>query len=190
MFTLAEINLHKINNNSPKPSNLIMRLFILVCFCCVFQQQVVSQSNLLVRSTTGASGASQAITNGGQTYIIQQSVGQPSVIGTIDRGNYIFRQGFIQPDVLAKIMDKNVPLNLQMRVYPNPFVERITLDFNEMVKDKVDVEIFNILGSQVFKGSYQPDQQIHVKLDKLSSGEYFFKAIANHKQFLTKIIKR
>ena len=167
-----------------------MKLFLLICFCCVFQQHVLSQSNVLVRSTTGASGASKEITNGDQTYIIEQSIGQPSVIGTIYNGNYILRQGFIQPDILAKIVDKSVPLNLQMRVYPNPFAQQITLDFNEVVKDKVDVEIFNILGSQVFKSSYQSNQQITVKLDKLSSGEYFFKAIANHKQFLTKIIKR
>lgn len=166
------------------------KFYLLFCFCCVFQQQVLSQSNLLVRSTTGASGASKEITDGNQTYVIQQSIGQKSVIGTIDNGNYILRQGFIQPDILAKIMDKNVPLNLHMKVYPNPFANQISLSFNEEIKDGIDIEVFNILGSQVFKMSYQPSQQINVKLDKLSSGQYFFKAIANHKQFLTKIIKR
>lgn len=167
-----------------------MKLFILVCFCCILQQQVLSQSNHLLRSTISASGASKEITSDGSSYLVQQSIGQSSLTGTIDNGNYILRQGFIQPDILAKIIDKSVPLGLKVRVFPNPFAEQISLDFNEAINNKVYVEVFNVLGSQVFRGSYQPSQQINIKLDKLSSGEYFFKAITNHRQFLTKIIKR
>ncbi|WP_157805289.1 T9SS type A sorting domain-containing protein [Confluentibacter citreus] len=166
-----------------------MKLSLLVCFCCAFQHQVSSQSNL-VRSTTGASGASEEIANEGNIYVIQQSIGQSSVIGTIGDGDYIFRQGFIQPDVLSKIMEKNIPLNLQLSVYPNPFEEQISLVFNEDIKDDIHISVYNILGAQVYSKSYKSDQQIDIILGWLSSGEYIFKTIANRKQFISKIIKK
>ncbi len=166
-----------------------MKLLLLVCFCCAFQQHVLSQSNL-VRSTTGASGSSEEITHGGDTYIIQQSFGQSSVIGTTENGTYIFRQGFIQPDVLSKIIEKDIPLNLQISVYPNPFQEQISLVFNENITDEINITVFNILGARVFSKSYQPNHQIDIRLDWLSSGEYIIKTIANKKQFISKILKK
>ncbi|MGE5943859.1 MAG: T9SS type A sorting domain-containing protein [Flavobacteriales bacterium] len=166
-----------------------MKLLLIVCFCCFYQQQVSSQSNL-VRSTTGASGVSKEITNGRNTYLIQQSVGQPSVIGTVGQGDYIFRQGFIQPDVLSKIMEKDIPLNLQLSVFPNPFVEQISLVFNENIQGDIQITVFNILGAQMYSKSYQSNQQVDMLLSWLSSGEYILKTIANKKQFISKIIKK
>lgn len=167
----------------------MMKQLLLVCFCCVFQQPIFSQSNL-VRSTTGASGASEEITNGGHTYVIQQSIGQPSVIGTIDNGDYIFRQGFIQPNVLSQIIEKNIPLNLQLTVYPNPFVEQISLVFKEDIAGDIHITVFNMLGAQMFSKSCRANQQIDVTLGWLSSGEYILKTVANRKQFISKIIKK
>ncbi|OYX25711.1 MAG: hypothetical protein B7Z06_06870 [Flavobacteriales bacterium 32-35-8] len=166
-----------------------MKLLLMVCFCCFFQQQVSSQSNL-VRSTTGASGASKEITNGGNTYLIQQSVGQPSVTGTIGNGDYIFRQGFIQPNVLSQITEKNIPLNLQLSLYPNPFEEQISLVFNEDIKGDIHITVYNILGAQMYSKKHQSSQHVDVKLGWLSSGEYILKTIANQKQFISKIIKK
>src|SRR5690606_18256525 len=166
-----------------------MKLMLLVCFCCAFQQHVLSQSNL-VRSTTGASGASEEVTSGSNTYVIQQSIGQPSVIGATANGDYIFRQGFIQPDVLSKIIEKNIPLNLQLTVYPNPFEEQISLVFNENIKGDIHITVYNILGAQMYSQTYQSNQQVDVILGWLSSGEYIVKTIANQKQFISKIIKK
>lgn len=166
-----------------------MKLLLLICFCCVFQQHVLSQSNV-VRSTTGASGASEEIIHNGNTYIIQQSVGQPSVIGTIGNGDYIFRQGFIQPNVLSQIIEKNIPLNLQLSLYPNPFEDQISLVFNENIKGDIHITVFNILGAQMFSKTYTTSQQVDVMLSWLSSGEYILKTIANQKQFVSKIIKK
>ncbi|PKQ46919.1 T9SS type A sorting domain-containing protein [Confluentibacter flavum] len=167
----------------------MMKLLLLVSFCCVFQQPIFSQSNL-VRSTTGASGASEEITNGGNTYVIQQSIGQPSVIGTTVNGDYIFRQGFIQPNVLSKIIEKNIPLNLQLTVYPNPFVEQISLVFKEDIEGDIHITVFNMLGAQMFSKSYRTNQQIDITLGWLSTGEYILKTVANSKQFISKIIKK
>ena len=104
--------------------------------------------------------------------------------------NYILRQGFIQPNVLAKIKEKDVPLDLQLTIYPIPFNEQISLAFKEDVESIINVEVFDILGRQVFAKNYQSGQHINVRLDRLSSGEYILKAIANQKQFITKILKK
>lgn len=166
-----------------------MKFLFLVCVCCVFQQNVLSQSHL-VRSTTGASGASEKVTHDGNTYTIQQSIGQPSVIGTVSQGDFIFRQGFIQPDVLSKIMEKDIPLNLQLRVFPNPFAEQISLVFNENIQGDIQITVFNILGAQMYSKIYQSNQQVDMLLGWLSSGEYILKTVANKKQFISKIIKK
>lgn len=166
-----------------------MKLLLLVCFCCLLQQQILAQSNL-VRSTTGASGTSEEIAHGGSIYIIQQTVGQPSVIGTVSHDNYTFRQGFIQPDVFSKIVEKDMPLDLQLVIYPNPFDNQITLAFTEDIKNDIHISVFNILGARVFSKSYKSNQQIDVVLDWLSSGEYILKTVANQKQFIAKILKK
>ncbi|AXP81312.1 hypothetical protein CJ739_2232 [Mariniflexile rhizosphaerae] len=167
-----------------------MKRFLLICLCCVCQLQLLSQSNL-IRATTGVSGASNIIVQGNDAYIVQQSVGQPSVIGTYtNSAGYSIRQGFIQPNVLSKIVDEHTPLNLQLNVYPNPFNEQISLVFKEVIKGEITVTVYNILGAQVFVSSYKPKEQIDIRLNMLSSGEYILKAVANKKQFIEKIIKR
>lgn len=165
-----------------------MKQLLMVCFCCLFQQ-IHAQSNL-VRSTTGASGASTEMSNGNNTYVIQQSVGQSSIIGTINNSDYILRQGFIQPDVLSKIAEKNMPISLQIMLYPNPFQEKISLAFNENINGEITVTVYNLLGALIYSQNYQSSQQLEVLLNWLPSGEYILKTVANQKQFIAKIIKR
>jgi len=150
----------------------------------------LSQTDLLVRSTIGASGSSETITDGVTSYIVQQSIGQSSVIGTTSNEGYTFRQGFIQPDVFSKIIEKNTPLNLNVTIYPNPFDNQISLAFNEDIKDDIHITVFNMLGANMFSKSYTANQQIDVILNWLSSGEYILKTVANRKQFIAKILKK
>lgn len=165
-----------------------MKQLLMVCFCCLFQQ-IHAQSNL-VRSTIGASGASTEMSNGNNTYVIQQSVGQSSIIGTINNSDYILRQGFIQPDVLSKIAEKNMPISLQIMLYPNPFQENISLAFNENISGEITLTVYNLLGALIYSQNYQSSQQLEVLLNWLPSGEYILKTVANQKQFIAKIIKR
>ncbi|SFZ93254.1 Por secretion system C-terminal sorting domain-containing protein [Flaviramulus basaltis] len=167
-----------------------MRLFLLISFCCIFQQQVLSQSNSIIRSTTGVSGGSIQVLEGDKTFLIQQSVGQPSAIGTYKNSQYILRQGFIQPNVLAKIIDKNVPLDLKLSIYPNPFDKQISLVFNEEIRSKINITVFDVSGRLIVTKAYQPYQHLDVKLENLPSGSYLLKVVANQKQFITKILKK
>ncbi|PHS06686.1 MAG: hypothetical protein COA88_10120 [Kordia sp.] len=165
--------------------------FSLLCICCVFQQHIHAQTNSsqnLVRSTTGISGSTVEVTSTNKTYVIQQSIGQASTIGAFNN-NYTLRQGFIQPNILAKIIDEKLPLNLQVKVYPNPFVEYITLSFKNEIKGDIKVALYDLLGRIIVTKSFLSNQLITVKLNKLPSAEYILKVHANRKQFITKIIK-
>lgn len=164
---------------------------ILIAF--LFIQQVNSQNNSseqLVRSTTGVSGSSEIIAANNKTYVIQQSIGQASAIGTFYDSDYSARQGFIQPNVLAKIVDTSIPLNLEATVYPNPFVEGVTISFSEQISDKVEVAVFDVFGRLVMTKSYTAEQNLQVQFDNLSVANYILKITANNKQFIKKIIKK
>lgn len=167
-----------------------MKLILLIFFSCIFQQQVLSQANLIIRSTTGASGASLEVVDGDKTFFIQQSIGQSSAIGTYDNEEYVLRQGFIQPNILAKIKDKNTPLNLKLSLFPNPFDKQLSLVFNEEIISKINITVFDVSGRLLVAKVYQPNQSIDVKLADLPSGGYILKVVANQKQFLSKIIKK
>ena len=154
-----------------------------------FCQAQNTSSNYLVRATTGFAGSSENISANNKTYVVQQSVGQASVIGTFYETDDTFRQGFIQPNVLAKIIDADIPLNLDAIIYPNPFTENVTLSFSEKINNTVEVSVFDLLGRLVFSKSYAADQNVNVQFSSLSVANYIFKVTANNKQFIKKILK-
>lgn len=149
-----------------------------------------NSSEQLVRSTTGVSGSSEIISANNKTFVIQQSIGQASAIGTFNNVDYILRQGFIQPNVLAKIIDDAIPLNLEAIIYPNPFVESISISFNEKISDNIDVFVYDVLGRVVFSNSYNAEQNITIQFNNLSVANYIIKVLANKKQFVKHIIKK
>jgi len=154
-----------------------------------FTEAQNTSSDYLVRATTGVAGSSETISANNKSYIVQQSIGQASAIGTFIAENYTVRQGFIQPNVLAKIIDKSIPLSLEAIIYPNPFVESVTLSFTEQITSKVEVAVFDLLGRLVFSNNYVGEQNLKVQFNNLSVADYILKVTANNKQFIKKILK-
>ena len=165
-------------------------LFAITLFFIQFTEAQNTTSAYLVRVTTGVAGSSENVTINNKAYIVQQSIGQASVIGTFYDSDYTLRQGFIQPNVLAKIRDVAIPLNLEAVIYPNPFVESIIISFSEQITDKVEVAVFDLLGRLVFSENYLADQKVNVQFNNLSVADYILKVTANNKQFIKEILKR
>ena len=170
-----------------------MKQFLLTCICIAFCHTINAQTasnKVLARSTVGVAGSSEKIIVHNKTYIIQQSIGQASIIGTQENDGHILRQGFIQPDVWAKIIDKNLPLNLEVILYPNPFVRTISLVFNEKISGDVTVDLFDLTGKKIFTKSLSANQELQIEASHLPAASYILKVEANHKQFAHHIIKK
>ena len=161
-----------------------------ICICCFVQHQISSQNDLLVRTTTASAGTSETVLVNNKVYLIQQSVGQPGVIGTNNSAQYTLRQGFIQPNVLTKIKAADTPVNLQLTVYPNPFYENISLRFKEVPVTAIKIEVYDLTGRLLHEKTYEKNQQLQIELDHLSAGEHILKVTANRKLFISKIMKR
>jgi hypothetical protein len=170
---------------------MIKQLFPFFIFFTIMQQ-VTSQntsSKQLVRSTTGASGSSESITVNNKSYVIQQSIGQSSAIGTFNNAGFTLRQGFIQPNVLAKIVGVNMSIDLEATFYPNPFTENVTLAFTEKIEGNIEVAVFDLLGRLIFSKSYAANQNLKMKFNNFSLAGHILKVTANNKQFIKSIIK-
>ncbi len=179
-------------------------LFISVFFSVIYNQLAYTQTtpnDYLVRSTTAVAGSSENISINNKRYIVQQSIGQSSAIGTFYYSDYTFRQGFIQPDVLAKIMDPDIPstlevivnpitLSLEAVVYPNPFIQNITLSFKEDISGIIEIIVFDLYGRHVFSKSFTANQEIDLHFNHLSVANYILKVTANNKQFIKRVIKK
>ena len=160
--------------------NLLL-LFVLVCVT----NFVTGQE--LVRSTIGASGASSELIDGDKTYVVQQSVGQSSVIGTFQNGRYGMRQGFIQPPIQIGSLFNDSTINAV--VYPNPFESAITISFNEELKNPLTILVYDMLGRVIYSKERQPDRNIILDLDFLSTAQYLLHITSGEKQFKANILK-
>jgi hypothetical protein len=148
-----------------------------------------ARSQELVRSTVGVSGASSSVQSGDKTYIVQQSVGQSSVIGLFTADNYAIRQGFIQPPIriLSVGSDNSNPIDAVL--YPNPFASDVRIVFNESLEGKVDITIYDMLGRVVHSRSMAATKEINLELSFLSSAQYVLLLTSNNREFKANILK-
>ena len=164
-----------------------MRTHYLILLCCCFAISTVTSQEIL-RSTTSASGASSTILQGDRELVIQQSVGQSSVIGTFQTtANYV-RQGFIQPPIEIKSINVDES-DLDAVVYPNPFSSTITISFNEPVEGTISIYVYDLLGRTVYQKDVQAAERIEVQLEELSTAQYVLLVSTATKQFKANLLK-
>ena len=167
----------------------LLLTYICFAFCYSINAQTAS-NKVLARSTVGVAGSSEKLTVQNKTYIIQQSIGQASSIGTHESDDHIIHQGFIQPEIWSAIIDENMPLNLVVTLYPNPFVNTISLAFNEKISGDVTVDLFDLTGKKIFTKSLSANQELQIEANHLPAASYILRVEANHKQFAHHIIKK
>ncbi|MBX2814684.1 MAG: T9SS type A sorting domain-containing protein [Saprospiraceae bacterium] len=95
------------------------------------------------------------------------TVGQSS-IATVRSEDFILTQGFQQGDLLLSTSSENwLPIH-GLHVYPNPFVDHLTLEFDDL-SASLSYEIFRIDGPRVVRGMV--DDKI-ISLESLPNGTY------------------
>lgn len=173
--------------------NLIKNIMLLLLMICIVpvihgQSKTKGKAYKIIRSNVGVGGSSKTFQTSKGTYVISQSIGQSSVIGTSTSNGYYLRQGFQQPHKRIKVI-KSTYSSLRAKVYPNPFDYNIQISFKENVSEDINIDVYDISGKLVFSKSFLPSRKIQMNLENLSSGAYTLKAISNGKLFNSKLIK-
>jgi len=170
-----------------------MKILNLIClFClsitCVYAQKINS-------STLAAGGGTQQINGKYYSHVI----GQSSVIsGTSVQSGITMRQGFKQPNLLAKSI-QNSGLKIQMAienpitftVFPNPFKDKLRIEFSAESTMPTYVAIYDILGSTIWQATY-PEKISEINLSEFQNfrqGKYILHVLQKGKPFVAAIVK-
>ena len=141
-----------------------------------------------VRSTVGVNGNSTTTVVSGKQYVVQQSVGQASVIGNHTTQDITVLQGFIQPPIIIEPgLDEDN--SLQAVVFPNPFSSNVQVRFSEEIDAPLSITLYDISGRVVFSKEMAPTREIQLDFDFLSSASYVLSISQANKQFTATLIK-
>jgi hypothetical protein len=170
------------------------------CFKINLLVALALSSNFLlaqtVESSTFASGGATTVING---KYYSHVIGQSSVVaGTAIKSGVTMRQGFKQPNLLARTIQKS-GLKIQVAeenpmsytVFPNPFSDKIKIKFSEISKSPTFIAIYNISGQSIWEKMY-PEKIDEVNLtdfDNVRIGKYVLHIVYKGKPFVASIVK-
>jgi hypothetical protein len=81
---------------------------------------------------------------------------------------------------------KDEPIN----VFPNPFFDKLVIEFPDNEKGKHDISIFDVYGNLIIKTTMNQDRQFEINLSFLENSIYIVKIESDKKVFRQKIIKQ
>lgn len=73
-------------------------------------------------------------------------------------------------------------------LYPNPNDGHFFLDLSEVTNQEVQLEVFDLLGKQVYTAQFRASTQVEVDLSGLAEGVYHLRVLAEEGYFRTKMI--
>lgn len=167
-----------------------MKNVLLCCMGFALLQGLNAQNTSVLRSTLSVSGASLEVWSSGNTYVLQESIGQLGITGTFETSQAVVRQGFIQPVAMSKLHspEKSVPLIYDF--YPNPVDSKLTVLFQTPVSSKLSISIHNLLGVTLISKTFKPGQRFEIDTVDLPSGSYLLEVTTGNSKSLKKIIRR
>jgi len=148
---------------------------------------LAAQEGKLQRQTLSSAGSSTISSIESKSILLQQSIGQASVIGTYHHNDNALRQGFIQPT------NKEVKLKTEelivVTVYPNPCTDIVQVEFEKSQDHEIDLQIFDITGQLLEQTVQNNNRKVVLNTSKLSSGIYFLRIQINNQTITKKISK-
>lgn len=141
------------------------------------------------RAVLNVSGGSKTLKTFDKSYRVQYSIGQQGPIGKVSTMMVNARQGFIQP---PKFIETNSILDklLKVKISPNPFTEALDVVFSEEIKNKIKVQIYDLMGRLVFDDELPTKAQHKIYLNSIPESQFILRLESKDKYFQTKIIKR
>ena len=169
-----------------------MRHLIILFFLFV---SLFADAQTVQSSTISSGGVTKSVDGKYYSHVI----GQSSVIsGTAVNANVTVRQGFKQPNLIAKSI-QNSGLKIQITeenpitftVFPNPFRDRLKIQFSNVSTTKTYVAIYDIVGSTMWSKTY-PEKITEINLTEFQNfrqGKYILHVLQQGKPFVTSIVK-
>jgi hypothetical protein len=102
---------------------------------------------------------------------------------TLCNGAGMYKNGYagddepiIDPNLLTIVKDGNI------KIYPNPFNNQITIDYSLDQNEKGVVNIFDLLGRLIQNIDLNPaTNRVTIKVNNIANGVYFYKFIINER---------
>ncbi len=164
-------------------------LILFLCFTYALQAQNSSNTYKIIRSSLGVGGSLNVVETSKGKYSVSQSIGQSSVIGTYANKGFSLRQGYQQPLQKIKVKTQSNS-NFNASIFPNPFLESISISFVEKLSDDINISLFDINGRLIYSKIYNPMITINLKLNDISRGSYLLKISSGNKLLNAKLIKK
>lgn len=163
-----------------KPLKIIFYLLFLFSFSLHYSQAKVHHWMM------GAQGKSSTLSNGVTVY---QSVGQQTVTNTGSAKDFV-QQGF-QQSYWKNIISKNNSKNIVTQLFPNPFVDFLTITFSSSPGKIITCEIYDLQGRLVFNEKIEnTNNQIKLNLKKLINTQFLLRILGDKLVYSHMIIKK
>lgn len=172
-----------------------MKYLSLICLSSLIFCTHVLVAQTVESSTIAAGGTTKVINGKYYSHVI----GQSSVVaGTATKSGVTMRQGFKQPNLLARTIQKS-GLKIQIAeenpmtyiVFPNPFSNKIKIQFSEISQSPTFIAIYTISGQSIWEKMY-PEKIDEVNLtdfENVRNGKYVLHIVYKGKPFVASIVK-
>lgn len=162
--------------------------FVLLTFLICSWNSSAQEAQLL-KQNLNSTGQSAHFFAGNQRFLVQQAVGQGSVIGGGESSRFKAFQGFFSPYPSLK-MQSAQNSELRLSAFPNPFQNQIHLRFEEAVDEAVSMQLRDVNGRLVFEKTQIPAVNMSFHLpDHLENGVYFLLITSAQKSHTSTFIK-
>jgi hypothetical protein len=104
-----------------------------------------SRAQSISPGTINAAGGTKVI--GGDTY--DWSVAEMTLVSTVTTPSVIVTHGVLQPPDATVGIEKTIPLNGQVKVYPNPSADIVYLEYNFVTAGKLEYMLQDMTGRQI-----------------------------------------
>ena len=117
-----------------------------------------------------------------------QTIGQTSVIGLYKNSRIGVSQGYQKP-LLNQIIVNPQHNTLNIKVFPNPFVEKINISY--FGEDQLSLSLFDVTGKLIYSDELIFSSYTKlIDFKRLPAGFYFATISSKTTTFNTKLIKR
>jgi hypothetical protein len=117
-----------------------------------------------------------------------QTIGQTSVIGLYKNSRIGVSQGYQKP-LLNQIIVNPQHNTLNIKVFPNPFVEKINISY--FGEDQLSLSLFDVTGKLIYSDELIFSSYTKlIDFKRLPAGFYFATISSKTSTFNTKLIKR